>query len=270
VNIRFYRPREELREVVARIYAHASGPIAPGDRRWLIAPDGDVKLIFPLAGAIRCRIGTTAQLHRESRLIVSGMRTLPGELSFPNGVDAIGVIIRPEAAYRLLGSPHHRLTNATFDGEDIFDGRARQLQSELMSLAREPDRVAHLQARLCQWLRAREERDLAFEAAVARIRQSEGRIRIEAVAHHVGWSRRHLERRFLDRIGVGPKELANVLRFNAVYKRMRRTAEGHYAALIQDHYFDQSHFLKAFRHYTGVTPRAYSTTSDYGLIYIPD
>jgi hypothetical protein len=35
-------------------------------------------------------------------------------------------------------------------------------------------------------------------------------------------------------------------------------------------YFDQSHFLKAFRQYTGVTPRAYSATSDYGFIYIPD
>jgi AraC-like DNA-binding protein len=166
------------------------------------------------------------------------MRTLPGELSFPDGVDAIGIIIRPEGAYRLLDSPHHRITNATFDGEEIFDARARQLQSELMGIPREENRVAHLQARLCQWLRAHEERDLAFEGAVARLKQSEGRIRIEAVAHHAGWSRRHLERRFLDRIGVGPKELASVLRFHAVYKRMRRTAQGHYAALIQDHYFD--------------------------------
>jgi AraC-like DNA-binding protein len=270
VSIRFYRPCEELRGVVARIYAHASGPTAPGDRRWLIVPDGDVKLILPLAGAIRCQIGTTAHLHRESRLIVSGMRTLPGELSFPDGVDAIGIIIRPEGAYRLLGSPHHRITNATFDGEEILDARARHLQGELMRIPREEDRVAHLQARLCQWLRAHEERDLAFEGAVTRLKQSEGRIRIETVAHHAGWSRRHLERRFLDRIGVEPKELANVLRFHAVYKRMRRTAQGHYAALIQDHYFDQSHFLKAFKQYTGVTPRAYSATSDYGFIYIPD
>jgi AraC-like DNA-binding protein len=263
-------PEWTLRGVVARIYTHASGPIAPGDRRWLIVPDGEVKLILPLAGAIRCQIGATAHLHRESRLIVSGMRTLPGELSFPDGVDAIGVIIRPEGAYRLIGAPHYRITNATLDGEEIVDARARHLQSELMAIPCEEDRVAHIQARLCQWVRAHEERDLAFEAAVARLRESEGRIRIETVANHVGWSRRHLERRFLDRIGVAPKELANVLRFHAVYKRMRRAAQGHYAALIQDHYFDQSHFLKAFKEYTGVTPRAYSATSDYGFIYIPD
>lgn len=270
MGIRFYPPCAELSGLVARIYTHASGPVAPGDRRWLIVPDGDVKLIVPLAGGIRCQIGPTARLHRESRLIVSGMRTLPGELSFPDGVDAIGVIIRPEAAYRLLGPPHHRLTNATFDGEEIFDAKARHLQGELLAIPREEDRVAHLQARLCQWLRAHDERDLVFEYAVARLKHSEGRVRIETVAHDAGWSRRHLERRFLERIGVGPKELASVFRFQAMYKRMRRTAQGRYAALIQDHYFDQSHFLKAFKQYTGLTPRAYSETSDYGFIYIPD
>lgn len=270
MSIHFYRPREELRGVVSRIYAHASGPIAPGDRRWLIVPDGDVKLILPLAGAIRCQIGTTARLHRESKLIVSGMRTLPGELSFPDGVDAIGIIIRPEGAYRLLGAPHYRIINTTFDGEEIFDARARHLQTELLGISREEERIEHLQARLCQWLRAHEERDLAFEGAVAQLKESEGRLRIEAVANYAGWSRRHLERRFLDRIGVGPKELANIFRFHSVYKRMRRTAQGHYGAMIQDHYFDQSHFLKAFKQYTGLTPRAYSVKSDYGFIYIPD
>jgi hypothetical protein len=64
---------------------------------------------------IRCQIGTTAHLHRESRLIVSGMRTLPGELSFPDGVNAIGVIIRPEGPIvflvrRMTASPTPRLT----------------------------------------------------------------------------------------------------------------------------------------------------------------
>ena len=101
MSIRFYRPCEELRGVVARIYAHASGPIAPGDRRWLIVPDGDVKLISHLP-AHPLSDWHDRTLHRESRLIVSGMRTLPGELSFPDGVDALGIIIRPEGAYRLL------------------------------------------------------------------------------------------------------------------------------------------------------------------------
>ena len=270
VGIRFYPPCEELRGIVARIYAHESSPSAPGDPRWLIVPDGDVKLILPFAGAIRCQIGDTQRLHPASRLILSGMRTKPGGLSFPSGVNAIGVIIRPEAAYRLLAPPHSGITNRTFDGEEIFDAAARRLQDELMDLPSEEDRIARLQVRLCEWLRRHDRRDLAFEHAVRRLKQHEGRIRIEALACEVGWSRRHLERRFLEHAGVGPKDLANILRFHAVYKRIRRSADGRYAPLIQDHYFDQSHFLKAFKQFAGVTPRVYSGIHDYGLVYIPD
>ena len=92
---------------------------------------------------------------------------------------------------------------------------------------------------------------------------------IEALARGVGWSRRHLERRFLEHAGVGPKDLANILRLHAVYKRIRRSADGHYAPLIQDHYCDQSHFLKAFKQFAGVTPSVCGD-HDYGLVYIPD
>ena len=131
MGIRFYPPCEELRGIVARIYAHESSPSTPGDPRWLIVPDGDIKLIFPFAGAIRCQIGDSERLHPASRLILSGMRTQPGALSFPDGVDAIGVIIRPEAAYRLLAPPHSGITNRTFDGEEIFDAAARRFKTSL-------------------------------------------------------------------------------------------------------------------------------------------
>jgi AraC-like DNA-binding protein len=270
MGIRFYQPYEELRGIVARIYAHESAPSEPGDLRWLIVPDGDVKLIFPFAGAISCRIGQAERVHPAARLIVSGMRTLPGGLSFPDGVDAIGVIIRPDAAYRLLRVPHLEIVNGTFDGEELFDRWACRLQSELSDLPREEDRVARLQSRLCERLREYRRRDHAFEHAVNRLKQREGRFDINGLAQEVGWSRRHLERTFLERAGIGPKAFASVLRFHAVYKRMRASDGGSYAPLIHDHYYDQSHFLKAFKRYTGITPRVYLGAPDYGRIYIPD
>jgi hypothetical protein len=75
---------------------------------------------------------SSTRLHK-----IPGMRTQPGSLSFPYGVDAIGVIIRPEAAYRLLGPPHSSITNRTFDGEEIFGAAARRLQDELIDLPSE-------------------------------------------------------------------------------------------------------------------------------------
>jgi AraC-like DNA-binding protein len=274
IGIRFFKPCEELQDIVARIYAHDSGPALAGDSRWLIVPDGEIKLIFPFRGDISCRIGETERLHRRSRLILSGMRTEPGALAFPTGVDAVGIIVKPEAAYRLVDPPHDSVTNCTLDGEEVFNAAARRWQDELMQLQRLDDRIAHLQRRLCEWLRARDRRDLAFEYAVRRLRQHHGGLRIEELARDIGWSRRHLERRFLQRLGVGPKSFASVVRFHAVYKSIRQLpATPHARApvgdLIYRHYFDQAHFTKAFKRYAGVPPTTYFRMQDYGRVYIP-
>jgi methylphosphotriester-DNA--protein-cysteine methyltransferase len=60
-----------------------------------------------------------------------------------------------------------------------------------------------------------------------------------------------------------------VFRFHAVYRELRNVAGGRYTDFLLDHYYDQSHFLKNFKRYTGLTPRAYVNVSDYGRIYIP-
>src|SRR6266850_6042227 len=51
------------------------------------------------------------------------MRTLPGYLEFPESVGAVGVIVRPETAYRLLGVPQHEIANRTLDADEVL-GRA--------------------------------------------------------------------------------------------------------------------------------------------------
>jgi AraC-like DNA-binding protein len=269
--IRFFRPIPELADVVTRIYAHDSGVASPGEQSsWLIVPDGEIKLIFPVRGDITCAIGDRVRLHRAARLIVSTMRTAPGQLWFPEGVDAIGVIVRPEAAYRVFDIPHHELANCTLDGEEVVGAAARQWQEELANLPAMEVRVSTLQKRLWEWVRRRERRDRAYEFAVRRVRHADGSIRIEDVASQLGWSRRHLERRFREYVGVGPKTFAAILRFHAVYKRVRRAGPGQYGDAIGEAYFDQSHFLKDFKRFTGMTPRAYRRAADYGSLYIPD
>ena len=47
------------------------------------------------------------------------------------GVDAIGVIVRPEAAYRVFDIPQHELANCTLDGGEVIGAAATRWQEEL-------------------------------------------------------------------------------------------------------------------------------------------
>ena len=92
---------------------------------------------------------------------------------------------------------------------------------------------------------------------------------IEPLARELGWSRRQLERQFLEQIGVSPKNLASVFRFHAAYRRLRLANNRRYGSIVFDHYYDQSHFLRDFKRFTGLTPSIYAATPDYGRFYIP-
>jgi AraC-like DNA-binding protein len=219
--IRFFQPAEDLRDVIARIYVHDSDACDLAERRWLIVPDGDIKLIFPFSGDIRCTIGDAGRLHGTSRMIVSGMRTLPGYLEFSASLGAVGVIVRPEAAYRLLGVPQHEIANRTLDADEVLGRAMRPWQDRLMDGSKAQERVDRMQAALRDWLKGRDRRDQVLEYAVRRLRRHEGRVRIEELARETGWSRRQLERRFQNHVGVGPKSMASIFRFQAVYRQRR-------------------------------------------------
>jgi len=129
--IRLFQPREELREFVGRIYAHESRQSEIVDPRWLIVPDGEIKVIFPFRGDILCTIGDTERLHPVSRLIVSGMRTVPGYLGFPNVVGAIGVVLKPEAAHRFLDVPCTRSPTEPSRGRSLSRATTRRIRRRL-------------------------------------------------------------------------------------------------------------------------------------------
>jgi hypothetical protein len=134
MTIRFFRPHDALRGIVARLYVHDSEAPEIAGQRWLIVPDGELKLIFPYRGAIGCSIGGTESLHPESRLIVSGMRDRPGHLRFPGTVGAVGVILHAHAIHRLTGIPQHEIANRTLDGEDATGAVVAEMRQMAVSL----------------------------------------------------------------------------------------------------------------------------------------
>lgn len=270
MTIRFFPPQPPLAGVVTRYYVHDAGALSMVSSSWRIVPDGEVKLIFPYRGGIGCRIGDRDRWHPESRLIISGMRDTPGELRFPTGVAAAVAVLRPDALYRLTGIPQHEITNRTLDGEEILGPLARDCQQRLADAASAEDRVREIGQTLGRLLQRAARSDSPFDYALERIRRSDGRVRVDQLARELGWSRKRITRAFADRVGFSPKRLSSILRFHAVYNHITRTPpERRDGRLIYDYYFDQSHFLKEFKRYSGITPRSYEPHTDYGRFYIP-
>lgn len=106
---------------------------------------------------------------------------------------------------------------------------------------------------LPRWLERRRRRDRpSVRRASLLLREAQG---VETVAREVGTSRRQLERRFLEAVGVGPATLRRVLRFrHAVELLGLRPAWSLSRVAHEAGYHDQPHFNRDFRTLAGETP----------------
>ncbi len=82
-----------------------------------------------------------------------------------------------------------------------------------------------------------------------------GRRPVAEIARRAGWGRRQLERAFRSGVGVTPKTLSRVIRFQNLLRLAGRDAGASWADLAaRCGYADQAHLAREFRELAGVTP----------------
>jgi AraC-like DNA-binding protein len=95
----------------------------------------------------------------------------------------------------------------------------------------------------------------AVQYALVQIDQHHGSLSIRDLAEEVGMSHNHLIRQFQRLVGGTPKEVARIYRFKYTLSHLARTEPIDWSEVArQAHYYDQSHFNKDFKAFTGHTP----------------
>jgi AraC-like DNA-binding protein len=218
-----------------------------------ILPDGRAEFVIHLGDAFAR--GDEGAMQRQPWAIFAGQLDRPLSLQPAGRVAVLGVRFRPEGAARFTRVPQHELVGHTVDvalASPTLADVARRVRDSAASL---PDAV-----RLVDCLLARVERHDGPDHRVASvvdamIRQS-GRVAIERVAADTGLSRRQLERLFLRDVGLPPKQLARIARFQRALRILEHDA-GPARGIRAAHdsgYADQAHFIRDFREFAGCTP----------------
>lgn len=78
-------------------------------------------------------------------------------------------------------------------------------------------------------------------------------------ADNANLSERQFNRNFKANVGVSPKEFIKIARFNKVLGILGNEIPANLGAFAQQcGYYDQAHFIKDFREYTGITPGSFA------------
>lgn len=224
------------------------------DERLREVPFPGVPLVLGLETAWRID-GPEASECEES--FVAGLHDGPTFVQPEAGTwSCVELRLTPVAAHRLFGVAMHELSNRTVALGDVVPDTNR-LVEKLQATPSWPGRFELVE----QFLLGRLERSRPpareLEWSWEELRRTSGSAAISRLADELGWSHRRLIARFREQIGLAPKTVARVMRFDRAARALRSPASGLAEVAFESGYFDQAHMNREFQALGGTTPRAF-------------
>ncbi len=200
--------------------------------RHTILPDGYFDLIFQFQNEVlqkRMLTGTWIQpidinIEEHTRMFGVRFRLLAAEYIWNNSINTLLDNSMELPCVEQLADPHPN---------DSLDCFFMQITDSIRTILPEEKAV-----------------DVRKKNVFRILYEQHGDISVSELANQVGWSSRQMNRWFNAQYGLSLKTFSNILKCRASYKSI---AEGQlYPGAI---YYDQAHFIKEIKRYTGVTPK---------------
>ncbi len=172
--------------------------------------------------------------------------------------DLVGVRFKPGMAAPFLRLSPEEFTNRVIECEELFGGLLQEVRERLLETASPGERVRLLEDMLLRRL----DQDWAPDPVVALALRELGRgapdFRVASLSRRIGISHKQLISRFRREVGLAPKLLAQVARFQSVLRAVRGLGTAPWADVAQRcGYHDQAHLIREFRRFSGTTPGQY-------------
>ena len=225
------------------------GPAATQPERLL--PDGCVELILNFGERFR-EHKDDGQEERQPQHLLVGQMTRPILIAPTGSVQLLGIRFHPGGTFPFFRLPMQELTNRVTDLETL----SSDFQNDLVRCGEKTSsllKITAVEKLLVERVRSCKH-DSRLMSVVTKLVQSGGQVSVDQLATDAGVSSRQLERRFLLEVGIGPKLLSRILRFQQIFRAVDRHDEGWAAVATDCGYYDQAHLIRDFREFSRQTP----------------
>ena len=263
-------PHPLLKNYIEKMWLFESSGKMPAKDLKLVVPNGHIKLSVAFQNGIVAHVNGKSFTSKEQNISLTGLINVPVILDVEEDI-ATGTIVvefNPQGAYRFFQISFNDIKNQIHPLTDILGTVAKQLEEQISNIQSIEDKVNLLQQFLLKQFTLQLE-DSIFEYCVAKITSSKGKITVSELEKKTGYSSRWLNIKFADKLGVSPKNLSTIIRFNQYYNAVANNKEMDFMQnAFYDHYYDQSHFLKEFKRFTGLSHSGFeNTTNDFGKLF---
>ena len=256
----FARPTGAAGRVVRRYEAHSFSGLSPGVHRGL--PSRALTFRFSLREPTEIiSMPDRTQSPGSFFGFVGGLHQRPAMVAHSGRGLGFGIDVTPLASRQLFGVPSGALASVVVDVADLFGSQVTcELRERLHAAGTWAERFGIVDEVLGRVVSSREQVRLPAEIVEAWrcIVASRGRTTVGALAAHVGWTRRHLASRFNTEVGLAPKAVIRIARFEYACEALLNPRRRSLAEVAADAgYYDQSHLTREWSELAGCTPTAW-------------
>ncbi len=200
---------------------------------------------------------------------ISGQITKPYYLEYQPGCKSIGFGFFPHTSHLFTQFSASQFTDGLVALEDMgFEKKCDILAMQLEGASNFYERLMLLQKFVLQQIRKNEKASIKQEyvqIVVQQVLSSKGNFNLKQVCDQLNVSERLLQLSFKDYVGLTPTLFSKVVRFlNAVSLLQKEPHSLTEKGLLLG-YYDQSHFIRDFKRFSGLSPKQYFKESHYLL-----
>ena len=233
---------------------------------WTCTHDSDALEVMYPTGCVEFCIditsGDTVRHRGERSIIVPRMEvlghwTIPTRATIKKGNTCLITRFHPYAGFLFFPNPVSDFTNESIDLCDIFSKESTEFYHRLMEQPLLEQKVKVLEAFLIERLvrsRKGQEKIGLVEELCNSICRNDQSFNMEHLAAEFQFSERYIQKLFLNYVGITPRSFFAVQRFNRSLELVRSANMSLTNIAYECGYYDQAHFIKEFKSYTGMTP----------------
>jgi hypothetical protein len=255
MNYQTFQPHSDLRSLV-KCHWTLEIPVGPDPQKQRIIPDGCIEMIFILGDDIK-RYTPENEFIIQPRAMILGQTIEPFYVEPMGYVNSFAVRFYPFGFANFITLPVKNLANKETPIDILFGEKpSKELEKKIIQAKDTSERIEAIENFLLGKLNDKAIIDNIVKSTIDAIFLTRGSTSINTILKNDLSKRRQLERKFFKQVGLSPKQLGKVIRLQTALKMLlNQQSESLTKIAYESEYYDQSHFIKDFKEFTGTNPK---------------
>lgn len=264
MNYQTYSPHPDLQALV-KFYWTLEVPAEYESKKQRIIPDGCIEMAFILGDDIR-RYVSEDEFILQPRAMLIGQRSEPFHIESLGRVQSFAATFYPYGFANFISEPIKTLANKETPIASLFQEAAAGLEQQIFQATSTQERIDIIEAFLFDQINGKATIDHIVKTTVDLLLSTRGSTPINQLLNQDQSKRRQLERKFVKQIGLSPKQLSKVIRLQtALHLLLNEEGESLTRIAYESDYYDQAHFIKDFKRFTGISPSEFLGDKEMAL-----